>query len=222
MAVLGKGTAHGACSLLHAAALGYGACMALDLPITVRLLDRPSKREVVDTDNVLGCLLDAWKEADHPLPEGFQEDELHWGVNSKIPPKQGLKSSAAACIAGVRALCDATSTVLEPHEMVFLAAQAQLAAGVSLTGSIDDAWGCMTPGWKLVDVQAPIAEGIHAKTERELLLQKLVTDGVLTIGREPNPARLAIKLESFLTPSARHNENRTLEDLQIDLGQMRA
>ena len=160
MAVLGKGTAHGACSLLHAAALGYGACMALDLPITVRLLDRPSKREVVDTDNVLGCLLDAWKEADHPLPEGFQEDELHWGVNSKIPPKQGLKSSAAACIAGVRALCDATSTVLEPHEMVFLAAQAQLAAGVSLTGSIDDAWGCMTPGWKLVDVQAPIAEGI--------------------------------------------------------------
>ena len=48
MAVLGKGQAHGACSLLHAAALGYGASMALDLGIVVRLLDKPSKRTVED------------------------------------------------------------------------------------------------------------------------------------------------------------------------------
>jgi shikimate kinase len=44
--------------------------------------------------------------------------------------------------------------------MVRLAAETQLAAGVSLTGSIDDAWACMTPGWKLIDVQAPIEEGV--------------------------------------------------------------
>lgn len=160
MAVLGKGNAHGACSLLHAAALGYGANMALDLPMTVRLLDRPSKREVRDEDGVLDALLTAWLEADHPLPTDFERDELHWGVNSKIPKKQGLKSSAAACIAGIRALCDATKVRLEPAEMVSLAAQAQTASGVSLTGSIDDAWACMTPGWKLIDVQAPIAEGV--------------------------------------------------------------
>lgn len=160
MAVLGKGSAHGACSLLHAAALGYGACMALDLPITVRLLDRPSKRELVDKDDVLGHLLQAWCDAGHPLPEGYDIDDLHWGVNSKIPPKQGLKSSAATCIAALRALCDASSIVLEEPTMVHLAATAQLAAGVSLTGSIDDAWGCMKPGWKLVDVQAPITEGV--------------------------------------------------------------
>ena len=160
MAVLGKGSAHGACSLLHAAALGYGACVALDLPITVRLLDRPSKRAVVDPDDVLHHLMEAWINEQHPLPEGFESDDLHWGVNSKIPAKQGLKSSAATCIAGLRALCDATDTALEPYELVHLAAQAQLAAGVSLTGSIDDAWGCMTPGWKLIDVQAPVSEGV--------------------------------------------------------------
>jgi len=160
MAVLGKGSAHGACSLLHAAALGYGACVALDLPLTVRLLDRPSKREVVDPDDVLQHLIEAWVNEQHPLPVGFEIEDLHWGVNSKIPPKQGLKSSAATCIAGLRALCNATDTHLEPHELVHLAAQAQLAAGVSLTGSIDDAWGCMTAGWKLVDVQAPISEGV--------------------------------------------------------------
>ena len=92
MAVLGKGSAHGACSLLHAAALGYGANMALDLPITVRLLDRPSKRDVKDEDGVLDALLSAWMDANHPLPNGFERDDLHWGVNSKSPKKQGLKS----------------------------------------------------------------------------------------------------------------------------------
>jgi len=160
MAVLGKGTAHGACSLLHAAPLGYGSAMALNLPITVRLLDRPSKREVTDSDGVLNHLLDAWLTAGLPLPEGFEREDLHWGVNSKIPKKQGLKSSAAVCIAGLRALCRATDESLEPSAMVRLAAETQLAAGVSLTGSIDDAWACMTPGWKLIDVQAPIEEGV--------------------------------------------------------------
>ena len=160
MAVLGKGTAHGACSLLHAAPLGYGSAMALDLPIKVRLLDRPSKREVDDSDGVLNHLLDAWLAAGLPLPQGFERDDLHWGVNSKIPKKQGLKSSAAVCIAGLRALCQASGESLEPSAMVRLAAETQLAAGVSLTGSIDDAWACMTPGWKLIDVQAPIEEGV--------------------------------------------------------------
>jgi shikimate kinase len=134
--------------------------MALDLPITVRLLDRPSKREVDDSDGVLNHLLDAWLAAGLPLPQGFERDDLHWGVNSKIPKKQGLKSSAAVCIAGLRALCQASGESLEPSAMVRLAAETQLAAGVSLTGSIDDAWACMTPGWKLIDVQAPIEEGV--------------------------------------------------------------
>ena len=160
MAVLGKGHAHGACSLLHAAGTGYGAAMALDLPVIVRLLDKPSKREVHDSDGVLPALLDAWVNGGHPLPEGFQREDLHWGVKSDVPRKQGLKSSAAVCIAALRALCAATDTSLEDQEMVALAAEAQLAAGTSLTGSIDDAWACLHPGWKLVDVQAPISEGV--------------------------------------------------------------
>ena len=160
MAVLGKGHAHGACSLLHAAGTGYGAAMALDLPVIVRLLDKPSKREVHDSDGVLPALLDAWVNGGHPLPDGFRREDLHWGVKSDVPRKQGLKSSAAVCIAAIRALCAATDTPLEDEEMVALAAEAQLAAGTSLTGSIDDAWACLHPGWKLVDVQAPISEGV--------------------------------------------------------------
>lgn len=160
MAVLGKGSAHGACSLLHAAPLGYGASIPLDLPITVRLLDRPSKREVNDPDGLLNAVLDVWIEGEHSLPESYEKEDLHWGVNSKIPIKQGLKSSAATSIGALRGLCDATETQLEPADLVALSAQAQLKAGVSLTGSIDDAWACSTQGWKLVDIQVPVAEGV--------------------------------------------------------------
>src|SRR5208282_1981945 len=71
----------------------------------------------------------------------------------------------------------------------------------------------------------PLAEGIHAKTQKELLVQMLITDGVIIVRREPNPRRLALKLESFLTPSARAYENRSLKeirermrDLQFDIG----
>src|SRR5262249_1356200 len=38
----------------------------------------------------------------------------------------------------------------------------------------------------------PIAESIHAKTQKELLAQRLIADGVAVIRREPNPRRLAI------------------------------
>jgi len=60
----------------------------------------------------------------------------------------------------------------------------------------------------------PIAEGIHAKTQKELLIQKLIADGVLLIRSEPNPRRLAIKLESLLTPSARTLENLSLNAIR--------
>ena len=154
LAVLGNGKAHGACSLLHAAGLGYGASIALDLPVAVRLLDSPSKRNLDDPDELLDQVLAAWTAAGHELPEGKSSEAFHWAVASKIPARQGLKSSAAIAVAALRALADATSTDLETAEIVAMAAQAQIDAGVSLTGSIDDAWACAVSGWKLIDPQA--------------------------------------------------------------------
>ena len=102
------------------------AAMALDLPVTVRLLDKPSKREVLDNDGVLTALLEAWVAGGHPLPEGHAKEDLHWGVKSDVPKKQGLKSSAAVCMAALRALCDATDTSLGDHDLVALAAMRRL------------------------------------------------------------------------------------------------
>jgi chemotaxis protein MotA len=68
----------------------------------------------------------------------------------------------------------------------------------------------------------PIAESIHAKTQKELLTQRLITDGVAVIRREPNPRRLAIKLESFLTPSDRTLENLSMGEIRARLRDLRA
>ena len=161
MAVLGAGKANGGCSLLHAAGLGYGASIGLDIPIAVRLLDKPSKRESNDPDGLLPAIVDAWLEAGFELPKKLEKDDLHWAVISKIPPRQGLKSSAATSIAALKALADATDTEVSDEMFVAMAAQAQISSGISITGSIDDAWACLKPGWKLIDPQADsIAEGV--------------------------------------------------------------
>lgn len=153
MAVLGVGTANGSCSLLHAAGLGYGASLALDLPVKVRLLDKESKKILSDPDGLLEAVFDSWKAAGHNLPEG----ELFWSVKSKIPPRQGLKSSSAVSVAAIKALCDATGIELENADIVDIAASAQLASGVSITGSYDDSWAAIEGGWKLIDANAPDA-----------------------------------------------------------------
>ena len=158
MTILGSGQSHGACSLLHAAGTGYGSSMALDLPVAVRLLDRPSKRDLEDPDGLLDSVMKIWVSSGYDLPNGLQPEQLFWAVASKIPPKQGLKSSAAVSIAALRSLCDATGIELEVHRLVELCAQSQFDAGVSLTGSIDDAWACATKGWKLIDVNAEYIE----------------------------------------------------------------
>ena len=154
MAVIGTGQAHGACSLLHAAGTGYGAAMALDLPVIVKALDRPSKRQLNDKNNLLNAVLEAWVANELPLPNGLAKEEIYWAVASKIPQNRGLKSSAAVSIAAIKALCEASDRQLSDAEIVNISSQAQINAGVSITGSIDDSWACLTKGWKLIDANS--------------------------------------------------------------------
>ncbi len=68
----------------------------------------------------------------------------------------------------------------------------------------------------------PLAENINAKTRKELLMQRLVSDGVLAIRQEHNPFRLAKKLESFLTPAARGEKEQSLEEIRERFRQLQA
>tara|TARA_Y100000768_G_scaffold75430_1_gene53254 strand:- start:190 stop:1089 length:900 start_codon:yes stop_codon:yes gene_type:complete len=193
MAILGNGEAHGACSLLHAAGTGYGSSIALDLPVAVRLLDKPSKRELKDPDGLLEAVVSVWIENGYDLPNNLKREDLHWAIASKIPPKQGLKSSAAVSIAAFRSLCDAIKIDLEAHRLVELSAQAQFQAGVSLTGSIDDSWSCSTKGWKLIDINSDSIE-----------------DGVIMQGRGPESDDWTVLILS----RDEEKKSPTLEDFQ--------
>lgn len=50
----------------------------------------------------------------------------------------------------------------------------------------------------------PFAANIREQTFHELLLQKIITEGVVAIAGDLHPRMLERKLKSFLTPSARH------------------
>ena len=49
----------------------------------------------------------------------------------------------------------------------------------------------------------PFAATVKERTNQELLLQKIIMEGVIAINSEMNPVILKTKLESFLTPSER-------------------
>lgn len=52
----------------------------------------------------------------------------------------------------------------------------------------------------------PFAVNIRERTDQELLLQKIIMEGVIAIGSESHPAVLERKLKAFLTPSAREGK----------------
>jgi shikimate kinase len=156
MPVLGRGTAYGSCSLLHALGTGYGASLSLDIPAKVMLRDTPDRQEIDDPHGLLDSVLSTWKEAGLPIGE----EEYHWMVRSEIPMGVGLKSSSAIASAAVMALADATDTSLEIPQIVELAVRAQIAAQCTITGSVDDTWAAVTTGWKVVNPQVPIDQGV--------------------------------------------------------------
>lgn len=52
----------------------------------------------------------------------------------------------------------------------------------------------------------PFAANLKERTNHELLLQKIITEGIIAIDSEINPIILKTKLDSFLTPSERIEE----------------
>lgn len=161
MGVIGQGEGHGGLSLLHALGAGYGCSIGLNLSTKVRLRDDKPGKDVEDPNGVLDAVVDVWVEAGLEKPA----DELFWQVRSTVPMGVGLKSSAAISVAAIRSLMDATKIELANTDIVDLASRAQLTAGVSFTGSVDDSWAAVEPGWKIVNPNLPAAEGVILEGE---------------------------------------------------------
>lgn len=60
----------------------------------------------------------------------------------------------------------------------------------------------------------PFAANLKEKTNQELLLQKIITEGIIAIDSEMNPVILKTKLDSFLTPSERLEELTSYTQIQ--------
>jgi len=60
----------------------------------------------------------------------------------------------------------------------------------------------------------PFAANLAERTSQELLLQRMIVEGVLAIQSEMNPSLLEIKLKSFLTPSSRGGQMVSLAKIQ--------
>jgi chemotaxis protein MotA len=60
----------------------------------------------------------------------------------------------------------------------------------------------------------PFAASIRERTDQELLLQKIIMEGVIAIESEIDPRILERKLKSFLTPSARQGRLVSIERIQ--------
>jgi len=60
----------------------------------------------------------------------------------------------------------------------------------------------------------PFAAHLRERTDHELLVQKIIMEGVIAIEGEVNPRILERKLKSFLTPAARRREMISIRKIQ--------
>ena len=168
MTILGTGNANGGVSVLHALGLGRGCSIAIDMTTTVNIHD-----EALDVQDDYHGLLDAvlycWGKRGLPIP-----NTMGWEVISDVPIGQGLKSSSALACAALRALNQTSWTGLSDSEIVDIAVESQMKCGCSVTGSMDDSWASMGPGWKLVDPRLPASESVLFEGEVDDELSVLI------------------------------------------------
>lgn len=145
MTILGTGRASGGISILHAVGLGQGCSTGIGLETIVKLTSIPVP---IDSDkhSLLKSVVIIWNNSGLPLPPS-----IGWKVTTSIPIGQGLKSSSALACAALLALNEATWAGLSDSEIVDLAVAAQRHSGCTISGSMDDCWASISPGWKLID-----------------------------------------------------------------------
>ena len=168
MKIIGRGSARGGISILHAAGLGKGCSVGVDLFTEVQLVDSEIVVEY-DRHGILDSVEKCWREENLPMPSRFG-----WLVESSVPIGQGLKSSSALACAALRALNNSSWAGLNNSEIANLASKSQKISGCSITGSLDDAFSSLEPGWKLVDSEMDASESVILEGEMELGLSVII------------------------------------------------
>ena len=147
----GRGTSHGAISVMNAIPCGIGSTIGVDLrtkavfspsdKTTITLTDRPE----MGTGLVRTCVRRTCETIGVPVPE------YNLTVTTDIPPSMGLKSSSSVCNAVISAVLDHYGVRMDPVDMIRLGVECAKECKVTITGAFDDACGCGLGGLVITD-----------------------------------------------------------------------
>jgi len=138
----------GAVSLLNAIPAGVGSAMGVELPIEVTV--KATKGLNLKGAENDGLIAATWRTLQGRLRRKSGIG-IEYGISSQVPASRGLKSSSGLTIAFIAAVSELLDMRLTDDEMVKISADASIAAGVSITGSYDDAYAALLGGIVLAD-----------------------------------------------------------------------
>jgi len=151
--LLGKGISFGAITVINAMPCGIGSTIGITLRTTavfnptgqtkdVGIVNDPSENK----NMARICVSETYKRMNIEEPEG-------WLLNifSDIPISRGLKSSSSACNAIVSSVMTAERFDMNVIDRIKLGVDCARKAGVTVTGSFDDACGCELGGFVMTD-----------------------------------------------------------------------
>ena len=151
--MLGKGISFGAITVINAMPCGIGSTIGITLRTTAvfnptgQTKDVGIKNDPSENKNMARiCVAETYKRMGIEEPEG-------WLLNifSDIPISRGLKSSSSACNAIVSSVMSAERFDMDIIDRIKLGVNCARKAGVTVTGSFDDACGCELGGFIMTD-----------------------------------------------------------------------
>jgi shikimate kinase len=150
----GKGTSHGAATIVSAFATGKGAAFGLDLTTTADV--ELTKGEGVEVtiegfSNESTGLAERCVKAVLEAAAPGKRFHAHITTRSSIPVSRGLKSSSAAANAIIFATLDALGAEMDEVQAIRLGTRSAIEAKVSVTGAFDDACAAWFGGVVLTD-----------------------------------------------------------------------
>jgi shikimate kinase len=152
--MIGSAACRGAVTIVNAIATGRGCAFGIDLEVDaeVRLNEGRTGVELDGPQEGLGlargCIEAVARAASGRTVGGTVR------VRSGIPMSRGLKSSSASSNAMVLAAARALGTELDDETLLHIAIDQSIAAGVTITGALDDSAACFYGGVAITDNRA--------------------------------------------------------------------
>ncbi len=143
----GKGVSHGCISVINGIVNGTGAVVGIALETVAEFTAGGSERRIIiegekTGDSLAKICVKRTQEYIGVAPSCY---ELK--IRSQIPPSRGLKSSSSVCNAVIKAVLEEYEVSMNTLDMIKLGVNCAKEAGVTVTGSFDDACGCEIGGF---------------------------------------------------------------------------